>query len=117
MKRLVFSVFLVAAAPIFAGDGVHTVFHLHWADCAIAEGTATLRVTQGDPVTLHLHADTELELHVHGYDAEIVVPAGGETKHSFKADIPGRFPVAIHAGCGGEDHEHRTAFYLEVIPK
>ena len=100
-----------------AEAGVHTVFHLHWQECRFVEGTSTLRVTQGDPVTLHLHADTEVELHLHGYDDAITVPAGGETLHRFTADIPGRFPVAIHTGCGGDDHGHRTAFYLEVMPK
>lgn len=101
--------------------GVHTVFHLHWLECRFVEGAstqgATLRVTQGDPVTLHLHADTEVELHLHGYDDAINVPADGETLHRFTADIPGRFPVAIHSGCGGDGHGHRTAFYLEVMPK
>lgn len=106
-------------------EGVHTVFHLHWSDCAFVEKDATLRVTQGDPVTLHVHGDTQIELHLHGYDESITVPANGEVKHRFVADIAGRFSVALHGGCidGGHDHGrdhgngHETVFYLEVLPK
>lgn len=117
MVRFASLLTFLLAFPAIAADGVHTVFHLHWTACAFEEGAPTLRVTQGDPVTLHLHADTEVTLHLHGYDAEITVPAGGETKHFFTAELPGRFPVAIHSGCGDDGHDHRTAFYLEVLPE
>lgn len=117
MRTILMTAFLMSCTPAHAVDGMHTVFHLHWNNCAFDEGTATLRVTEGDPVTLHLHADSELELHLHGYDVGITVPAHGETKYRFVADTAGRFPVAIHAGCGGSDHDHRTAFYLEVLPQ
>ena len=117
MIRAIVPLMALLATPALAADGVHTVFHLHWNACSFTEGQRTLRVTQGDKVTLHLHADTRVELHLHGYDDAIIVPAEGETKHHFTADIAGRFPVGIHAGCGGGDHDHRTAFYLEVIPE
>ena len=115
--RYTFMLLALLAMPAAAADGVHTVFHLHWEQCEFTEGVRTLRVTEGDMVTLHLHADTAVELHLHGYDDAITVPANGETRHHFKADTAGRFPVAIHAGCGADDHGHRTAFYLEVIPE
>lgn len=110
---LVLLALLPAVTP--ADDGVHTVFHLHWSNCAFVEKDATLRVTQGDPVTLHVHGDTEISLHLHGYDKSITVPAHGEVKYRFVADVAGRFPVALHGGCSGDGHE--TVFYLEVLPQ
>jgi len=116
-KKLIFAALFLLPWLATGDEPGHSEFHLHWQDCAMQEAGATLRVSQGDEVTLHLHADTEVTLHLHGYDREIVVPAAGETKERFTAAIAGRFPVGIHAGCGDEGGRHRTAFYLEVLPR
>lgn len=116
MRIAGFLVSLAVFAAVAADDTTDREFHLHWRNCALEEGVVTLRVVQDDNVTLHLHADRAVEFHLHGYDAFIDVPAEGENRYVFTADIAGRFPVGVHSGCSG-DHGHRTAFYLEVMPE
>ncbi|MGE0484563.1 MAG: hypothetical protein AB7Q81_10520 [Gammaproteobacteria bacterium] len=87
-------------------------------DIAIAGDKATpstIRVTEGDTVSLHVAADAPAELHLHGYDIEAGVAPGDPVTLQFTADIGGRFPLERHVDDGG-GHGHGALLYLEVYP-
>ena len=56
----------------------------------------TLKFKTGDTVRLRFRSDTAGEVHVHGYDREADVPAGGTGRLTFKADAEGIFEVESH---------------------
>ena len=72
----------------------------------------TVRVRQGDEVTLRWTTDAPLTIHLHGYDIETLVSTGSAVVMKFSARATGRFPIEIH-GRGVE----RTLGYLEVHPR
>ena len=47
-------------------------------------------------VRFKVRSDAADEVHVHGYDVEEEVPAGGVASFSFPADIEGLFEVELH---------------------
>jgi FtsP/CotA-like multicopper oxidase with cupredoxin domain len=51
---------------------------------------------QGDTVRFRVKADEDEEVHVHGYDIEKEIPAGGTVTISFKATITGIFEIEFH---------------------
>jgi hypothetical protein len=53
-------------------------------------------VALGTPVTINVTSDAADEVHVHGYDKETQIPAGGTGSVAFTADIPGVFEVELH---------------------
>ena len=71
-------------------------------DITIAGGKVTpdptrrVEVRTGDLVHLTVTSDTATEIHVHGYDIEEKVRAGGGLTIEFTADIPGQFEVEAH---------------------
>jgi hypothetical protein len=58
--------------------------------------TGRVAVPLGTPVTLSVTSDVADEAHVHGYDREVEIPAGGTASVSFTANIPGVFEVELH---------------------
>ena len=79
----------------------------------VVGGTKSVRVTQGDKVTLNMISDAAIEIHLHGYDIEVEVTPGAPARMSFEAFATGRFPVSVH----GADQHESTFFYLEVYPR
>jgi len=59
-------------------------------------GVADLSFDKGDEVRFAVESDVADEIHVHGYDIEEEVPAGGRAKFDFPADIDGVFEVELH---------------------
>ncbi len=74
-------------------------------------GLASLAVTSGDPVRFKVTSDIEGEVHVHGYDFEKPIKAGGSVSFDFPANLEGAFEVELHHG-GGEN----TIADLKVEP-
>ena len=60
-------------------------------------GIAGLDFNQGDEIRFDVTSDTADEVHVHGYDIEEEVPAGGTAKFDFPADLEGVFEVELHS--------------------
>jgi hypothetical protein len=60
------------------------------------EGNGRKQVTKGQTVTLRVTSDVADEVHVHGYDKEAAIPAGGTAEVVFKADVAGVFEVELH---------------------
>ena len=72
-------------------------------------GVKTLEVRSGKRVRFVVTSDTEQEVHVHGYDIEKTVPAGGRAAFSFRATSQGVYEV--------ESHTTETAIAkLRVVP-
>lgn len=92
-------------------------FELVIAERALASGGPTIRVTQGDRVELVWSSDEGVELHLHGYDLALQVPAGEPAVLAFAAAVAGRFPVTSHGFAGGGDHSHRPLLYIEIYPE
>jgi len=59
-------------------------------------GIAGLDFNQGDEIRFDVNSDAADEVHVHGYDIEEEVPAGGTAKFDFPADLEGVFEVELH---------------------
>jgi hypothetical protein len=59
-------------------------------------GVASLDFNQGDEIRFDVSSDDADEVHVHGYDIEEEVPAGGTAKFDFPADLEGVFEVELH---------------------
>jgi len=55
-----------------------------------------VEVATGDHVHISVTSDHADEVHVHGYDIEKEVSAGGKVTIDFTADIPGQFEVEAH---------------------
>lgn len=71
-----------------------------------------VRLTQGETVTFEWHADTPMELHLHGYDIELSLQPGKPVTTPFTAHASGRFPLTSH----GAGHGHAALLYIEVHP-
>jgi hypothetical protein len=61
-------------------------------------GVAEISVDAGDDVRFRVSSPIADEVHVHGYDIEKEVPAGGTATLEFPADIEGLFEVEMHHG-------------------
>ena len=53
-------------------------------------------VPLGEQVVLRISSDVAEEVHVHGYDLEGAIPAGGSVDIPVDATIPGVFEVELH---------------------
>ena len=73
----------------------------------------TIRVKKGDQVELRWSSDRPIVLHLHGYDIERKVAPESAAVMSFKANLPGRFPVSEHKHGG---RHQPPILYLEVHP-
>jgi hypothetical protein len=84
----------------------------HW---QLSKGMRTIKVQEGDAVTLRLCVDRPMTLHLHGYDIERRVEPGAVTDITFMANATGRFPLEIHIG----DHAEARGpiAYVEVYPR
>lgn len=65
----------------------------------------TIRVKQGDMVTLKIDAQEDGEFHLHGYDIEQDIDADEVANFYFVADATGRFKITFHHS--GEDDEKK----------
>ena len=57
---------------------------------------ARLRFTEGETVRFRARSDAAEEIHVHGYDRYVQLPAGETVTESFEADITGIFEIELH---------------------
>jgi hypothetical protein len=118
VKRALASIALIIAltgmySPAWAAGAAQAKhFAISLVNGAVVGTPDTIRVKQGDDVELRWSSDKPMELHLHGYDIEVRVAPAVPAIMSFKAKIPGRFPIERH----GQDQGHRAVMYLEVLP-
>jgi hypothetical protein len=65
-------------------------------------GEQDIDVTSGDRVRFKVTSDIDGEVHVHGYDFEKQIKAGGSVSFDFPANLEGAFEIELHHG-GGEN--------------
>src|SRR5690349_3326232 len=85
----------VAPAPSPAPTA--TRLEITYAAGAVAGGVSRYPVPRGSSVTLVVHSDVADEVHLHGYDRKVDVPAGGTAELTFTADLPGTFEVELES--------------------
>lgn len=59
-------------------------------------GVEELEFDAGDQIRFRVSSNQADEVHVHGYDVEEEIPAGGAATLAFPADIEGIFEVELH---------------------
>ena len=59
-------------------------------------GVQELEYDAGEQIRFRVRSNRADEVHVHGYDVEQEIPAGGIATLSFPADIEGIFEVELH---------------------
>jgi hypothetical protein len=104
------------------GGAVHAAdlaFDLRIEKGRVAKAMRTIRVRQGDAVTLRWTTDRPIVLHLHGYDIEKKVEPGTMTEMAFVARATGRFSVEEHKldGKGGHSHGEAALVRIEVLPR
>jgi hypothetical protein len=62
----------------------------------VAGKVAKLRFEEGETVRFRARSAEAEEIHVHGYDRYVDLPAGKTVSESFKADITGIFEIELH---------------------
>jgi hypothetical protein len=85
-----------AAATQEAGGGEAPIETIVVRDGEPVGGIAELEYDAGEQVRFRVSSDKADEVHVHGYDIEEEIPAGGTATLSFEADIEGIFEVELH---------------------
>jgi plastocyanin len=58
-------------------------------------GVQDLEVDKGDTLQFRVRSDADHEIHLHGYDIEKDVEAGGQVSYKLTADIDGIFEIEI----------------------
>ena len=56
----------------------------------------TLKFEKGDTIRLRFSSNAASEIHIHGYDKYVNVPAGGSARARFEATIDGGFEIEEH---------------------
>ena len=64
----------------------------------------TIKVNQGDTVTLKIDADVPGQFHLHTYDIESDIPESETTDFLFVADATGRFKITYHPQAEMDNH-------------
>lgn len=82
----------------------------------VIEPQNTVRVVQGETVTLRWRTDEKLTLHLHGYDLELDVESGSVAEMRFVAAVSGRFPITSHGFGGAAGPGHAALLYIEIYP-
>jgi hypothetical protein len=59
-------------------------------------GVEKLEYSAGEQVEFKVKSNTASEVHVHGYEIEKEVPAGGTVTVSFPAELEGIYEVEVH---------------------
>ncbi len=91
------------ASPTKKGGGTAStipVIRLH--DGEPVGGEQDIDVTSGDQIRFKVTSDIDGEVHVHGYDFEKPIKAGGRVNFDFPANLEGAFEIELHHG-GGEN--------------
>lgn len=90
----VISVALGACGSSDAAQPVETTIEL--TDGGRAANVQRIEVRGGAKVTLTVTSDIEEIIHVHGYELEFTVPAGGSVTQTFVADQLGSYEIETH---------------------
>lgn len=85
-----------SSAPSAAPSPAGTTIDVGYAGGKVTGVDGRISVPVGKPVLVRVTSDVAEEIHVHGYDLEADLTAGGTAEIGFTADIPGSFEVELH---------------------
>jgi hypothetical protein len=85
-----------AASPTPGPTPSVRTLSVSYAGGAVTGTSGREEVPLGEQVVLRVASDVAEEVHVHGYDVEGAVPAGGSVDIPLTASIPGVFEVELH---------------------
>lgn len=77
-------------------DRPEEIVRLSYGNGRISGDTGRVEIPLGSTVALVVTGATADEVHVHGYDLTLEVPAKNTARLIFTADIPGVFEVELH---------------------
>jgi len=116
----ILAVIAIGGAGLMAASGAGSArpqnrrtISLEIRDSRVAIAEKTIRVSEGDEINIKWTTDAAVELHLHGYDIQVLAKPGQPVSMIFQAHTAGRFPVSAH----GREHGHGTMIYLEVLPR
>jgi hypothetical protein len=78
------------------GEAAERTLRLRYADGQVSGDTGRVPIDLGTTVTVLVRSGVADEVHLHGYDKTVPVPAGGSARLTFTADIPGVFELELH---------------------
>lgn len=84
------------AAPSPASTPEGTVIDVTYAGGQVTGVASRVPVGVGERVLLRVTSDVAEQIHVHGYDLDLDIPAGGTGEVEFVADQPGSWEVELH---------------------
>jgi FtsP/CotA-like multicopper oxidase with cupredoxin domain len=123
LKLLVLLFALFFSGAIWSADQAVRVIQLEIAARAVSgpelsagRPAPVLKLARGETVVLRWHSDEAARLHLHGYNIEARVPAGGTADMRLLARATGRFALETH-GMGADARLHKTLLYVEVHPR
>lgn len=96
---------VVGATPATAAEGHRTVDR---GPLLRPGATRRISVEKGDIVRFRARSKTADELHIHGYDLYVRLPAGKTVSYRFKATLDGIFEIELH-GSGERVAELRVS--------
>lgn len=114
---LICLVLLALAAGNTAGAGQGTTLTLELESGKLVGDSDTLRIREGEELSILWTSDEAVELHLHGYDLTTRAAPGVPGEMRFTASATGRFPVTSHGSTGGESGDHRALIYIEIYPE
>lgn len=85
-----------AQPPDAAAQPPNRTVQLSYSGGQAGGDTGRAEVPLGSTVSLVVRSDIADEVHVHGYDRYLDVPAGETATLTFVADVPGVFDVELH---------------------
>lgn len=85
-------------------------FELVIKDKRLVSGPETLKVTEGDTVTIKIISDEDEEFHIHGYDNSVDLEKDRQAEVTFTANLTGRFVYEL-------ENSKVDIGALEVSPK
>lgn len=88
-------------------------FDLNLVGVRVEGDPASIRVTEDDTVLIRWRADSETEIHLHGYDVKANLKPDAVTEMVFEAHATGRFPITAHGHHGDEEP---VLIHVEVYP-
>jgi len=107
---------LAAAGAPLAGAEERS-FHLAISAAAPVDAPA-FAVRRGDTVIITIESAVPGDVHLHGYDREARLAAGGRASWRFTAHATGRYPLNFHRPSEAAGYRHGGALaYLEVRPR
>jgi hypothetical protein len=91
-----------SSSPAPAGSAsvpanVDQVVRLTYADGQVSGDTGRVKVKLGSRVAVVVTSDVADEVHLHGYNKMVDVPAGGTATLTFTANIPGIFEIELES--------------------